>query len=194
MVSLYVYDTKNIQDVLLTSNLDYHCNLYKNELKRKISRYAYYLLSVKLKEQGYDPSLITFTKSGKGIHDDIYFSISHSKSYISIAISNSNIGVDVEDILSLDRLKLASKILNEEELDIFNARLDKCEYLTEKWTLKEAFGKYLGEGITSDVLKSTIVGHTYNVLGAMVSIYPSMPNKFYLNEREIELWKISKRS
>ena len=186
MIDVYIYETKNIHDVILPDNLDKHCNRYLVKKKQKTSRYAYYLLANILKNKNYNPSLITFTNDGKPIHPEISFSISHSNGYIAIATSKDEVGIDVEDIFVDRRLKMATRILTEEELNIFNKKLDQTGYLTEKWTLKESYAKYLGTGITKNVLQTTVKGLSINVKGAVVSVYPKDNNMklFY------EAWKI----
>ena len=186
MINVYIYETKNIHDVVLPENLDNHCNRYKVMNKRKTSRYAYYLLTDILKKNDYNPSLITFTEDGKPVHPEISFSISHSNGYIAIATSKSEVGIDVEDLFLDKRLKMAKRILTEEELNIFNKKLDQTGYLTEKWTLKEAYAKYLGTGITQNVLQTTVKGYSINVKGAVVSVYPKDSNvKMFYETREI---------
>lgn len=185
MITLYIYTTDNVKDIELPKNLDTHCDKYNHKITKQLSRYAYYLLSEKLKKSGYDPSLITFDAKGKGIHPHISFSLSHSQDYIVIAISEASVGVDIEEIVIDEKLKLAAKILTDEEYDIFDRKLDKNGYLTEKWTLKEAYGKFLGIGLTNSVLMTTVEGYSLNIKGAVVSVYPKQPVKMYYNEREI---------
>lgn len=187
MISVYIYTLENLKDVELPKNLEEHSNRYTLEHKRKISRYAYYLLSLKLKESGYDPEKITFTENGKGMHPYISFSVSHSKDYIVLAISEASCGVDVEEIVLDEKLHLAKRILTDEEYKIYESKLDKNGYLTEKWTLKEAYGKYLGCGVVDSVLKTTVEGFTFNVKGAVISVYPRENQDIYLfyQDREI---------
>ena len=80
---------------------------------------------------------------------------------------------------------MAPKILTEEELEIFDHKLDQNGYLTEKWTLKEAYAKYLGTGLIERVFKTTVEGFSINVKGAVVSIYPRDTIKMYYENREI---------
>lgn len=185
MITVYIYTTDSVKEVELPKNLDSHSNIYTHKNTKALSRYSYYLLTEKLKECGYDPTLITFDKKGKGVHPHISFSISHSKDYIALAIRKASVGVDVEEIIMDEKLNLASKILTDEEYDIFDRKLDKNGYLTEKWTQKEAYGKFLGIGITNSVLMTTVDGFSFNVKGAVVSVYPKENVLMYYNEREI---------
>ena len=110
MITLYIYTTGSLKEVELPLNLDSHSNIYTHKNTKALSRYSYYLLTEKLKEFGYDPTLITFDKKGKGVHPHISFSISHSKDYIALAIRKASVGVDVEEIVMDEKLNLASKI------------------------------------------------------------------------------------
>lgn len=185
MINVYIYETANMKEVELPENLSEHCNRYTLAHSRMVSRYAYSLLVKILKDASYNPSLITFTKDGKPIHPQISFSISHSKDYIVIALSEKSVGCDVEGIFLDEKLKMAPKILTEEELDVFNHKLDQNGYLTEKWTLKEAYAKFLGTGLIERVFKTTVEGFSINVKGAVVSIYPKDTTKMYYENREI---------
>lgn len=187
MISVYIYTLENLCDVELPSNLEEHCNKYTLDYKRKVSRYAYYLLAKKLKESGYDPEKITFTEKGKAIHPHISFSLSHSRDYVVLAISEASCGVDVQEIILNERLDIADKILTEEEYHIFKNKLDKNGYLTEKWTLKEAYGKFLGCGMTSSVFNTTVEGFTFNVSGAVISVYPRENQDIYLFYQDQEI-------
>ncbi|MCR5232026.1 MAG: 4'-phosphopantetheinyl transferase superfamily protein [Acholeplasmatales bacterium] len=185
MINLYIYELDNMKEVELPDNLSLHCNKYTLEHSRLVSRYAYSLLVKILENANYNPKLITFTNDGKPVHPHISFSISHSKNYIAIAISEKSVGVDVEGIFLDERLKMAQKILTLEELDVFNHKLDQNGYLTEKWTLKEAYAKFLGTGLIQKVLQTTVEGISINVKGAVVSVYPKDTLKMYYENREI---------
>jgi phosphopantetheinyl transferase len=187
MINVYIYTMEHLKDVELTKNLDEHCSKYTLDSVRKVSRYAYYLLSQKLEKAGYDPAKITFTEKGKGVHPYISFSMSHSRDYIVFAISEASCGVDVEEIVLDERLHIAKRILTEEEYNVFEHKLDQNGYLTEKWTLKEAYGKFLGIGMVPSVFNTTIEGFSFNVKGAVVSVYPKERQTIHLfyEDREI---------
>ena len=83
--------------------------------------------------------------------DDLFFSISHCKSAVAVAIDDKEIGVDIEEI-SRYKESLESYVLNEDEVPRC-ARNDKsrAECFIEIWTQKEAVFKLLGTGITHDI-------------------------------------------
>ncbi len=89
----------------------------------------------------------------------LHFNISHSENIVAVAVSDSVVGVDIEVIRPVS-LKLSKKLCIEEELlYIFGhtpTESDFCddknpEYLRrffEIWTIKEAYFKCIGTGIT----------------------------------------------
>lgn len=88
------------------------------------------IANIKENELNYDLHGAPILKSGKHI------SISHSKYFSGIIISDFNIGIDIE--FFRDKiLKIGSKFTNEDE----NYALGKIEDLTFIWTAKEAIYK-----------------------------------------------------
>lgn len=95
---------------------------------------------------------LTFTKNsfGKWQTDGFYFSLSHTKNLVCVAISDLPVGVDVENFS-----EFIKKIKNEE--DLFNkitAKEEKELYkspsisrLSAIWTQKESIYKKSGEGV-----------------------------------------------
>jgi len=94
---------------------------------------------------GYGHNGKPFLKS----HPDIHFNISHCPSAIFCAVSDSPIGVDVEEI-QYDEY-VARIVLSDKE---FNAVLDSDNpdvRFTEYWTQKEACLKLSGNGMTGNL-------------------------------------------
>lgn len=94
---------------------------------------------------------ITFSKTEKGkpfaVNANIFFSISHSKNTVVCAVSDKEIGVDIEEIRSI-RLKAAEKFACESELEYIGNDITR---FFEIWTLKEAFFKCRGSGLGADI-------------------------------------------
>ena len=84
---------------------------------------------------------------------DLFFSISHCKGAVAVAIDDKEVGVDIEEI-SRYRESLESYVLNEEERNY----IDKKDKFIEIWTQKEAVFKLLGTGITHDI-KDVLKNH-----------------------------------
>ena len=81
---------------------------------------------------------------------DIHFNISHCKTAIACAISDTPVGVDIE---RTGRFKesLARHVLNEAEYNDVVTSADPDLRFTEYWTMKEALVKLTGQGLQSDV-------------------------------------------
>lgn len=109
-----------------------------------------------------DETAIVFYKNE---HDKPYlkdlschFNISHSGDFVVCAISENEIGIDIEKIRPID-LKIAKKICTETELKyLFNGTPNENDFnpATEDellsrffklWTAKEAYGKCKGVGV-----------------------------------------------
>ncbi len=89
------------------------------------------------------------TESGKpyAINADIYFSISHSSDMVVCAISEKEIGIDIEKIRKI-RFRTAEKFATESEIAYIRNVENR---FFEIWTLKEAFFKCKGTGLGADI-------------------------------------------
>ncbi len=74
-------------------------------------------------------------------NNELYFNISHSKEYIVIAVSDKEIGVDIEHLTFNE--KTADRICTKEERKKVKTDLD----FTKIWTKKEAYIKKIGMGL-----------------------------------------------
>lgn len=79
-----------------------------------------------------------------------YFSISHCKRAIAVAVSESPVGVDVESIRNADEA-LIERTMNEDEQTKIHEAKDTAMAFTELWTRKESLLKMKGTGITEDL-------------------------------------------
>ena len=82
------------------------------------------------------------TASGKWVCKDIYFSLTHSKKVVAVAISNKPVGIDLQAIVSV-KSGLENKILTADEKAEYNKLLveEKQHYLITKWAQKESVFK-----------------------------------------------------
>lgn len=67
--------------------------------------------------------------------DDVHFNLSHSHGVVMLAISHSPIGVDIEKVRDIDYKKI----------DFVDA--DDVDDFFEKWTMRESYLKFTGEGL-----------------------------------------------
>lgn len=94
----------------------------------------------------------SYNRAGKPYLKDYpyFFSLSHSGEYVLCAISDEEIGVDIQEMKPCDAEKIGERFFAEEEKEKLRRcrnereRLD-CFY--EIWSGKEAYGKMTGEGV-----------------------------------------------
>ncbi|MCH5303462.1 MAG: 4'-phosphopantetheinyl transferase superfamily protein [Ruminococcus sp.] len=74
------------------------------------------------------------------------FNLSHSGDYVILAVSDCEVGCDIECVRFLDYERLGKKVFHENEREKLGNLSDKQDCFFEIWTRKEAFVKFLGEG------------------------------------------------
>lgn len=86
------------------------------------------------------------------------FNLSHSGDYVMCGISDTVIGVDVEQLHPITET-LIKKVLSNEELTTFNtlSQEKQINYFYTCWTIKEAYFKALGIGIKKELLRLIII-------------------------------------
>ena len=82
-------------------------------------------------------------------YPNIHFNISHCKSGIACAVSNSPIGIDIEEINLYDDIK--ENVLSKEELQAIKISKSPNEEFTKFWTMKESYLKLIGTGINDNM-------------------------------------------
>lgn len=111
---------------------------------------------------GIAPESITFgiKEYGKPYAKDlaVEFNISHSGDMVVCAVDNKPVGIDIEQIRPID-LTIAKRICTDEELlylfghtpteqDFTHTTdMETLTHFFELWTAKEAYGKYVGNGV-----------------------------------------------
>ncbi|MBO5388605.1 MAG: 4'-phosphopantetheinyl transferase superfamily protein [Lachnospiraceae bacterium] len=137
-----------------------------NNKKAKLSSMATGLLLQELvrAELGAEPKELVIGRGSQGKpyvegYPKFHFNISHSGDMVVVAYGDSLVGVDVERMRCRESdLKVAKRCFTAEEYtfitdDEFNADLEGISYSTEErffmvWTMKEAYLKYKGCGIS----------------------------------------------
>ena len=79
-------------------------------------------------------------ESGKPYCRDLFFNISHSGDFVLLAVSDFEIGIDIEKIRDVD-LKISDRC--------FEEKVSTKEEFFSMWTQKESIIKYLGKTIIS---------------------------------------------
>lgn len=85
---------------------------------------------------------------------EIHFNLSHSGDYIAFAFSSvSPVGIDIEKIRENVRTtSLVNRFFHPDEAEIFSAldEDEKSDFFFRRWTVREAFLKGLGSGLSLD--------------------------------------------
>ncbi|WP_027339633.1 4'-phosphopantetheinyl transferase family protein [Halonatronum saccharophilum] len=94
-----------------------------------------------------------FLKNNPNFH----FNISHSGSWIVCAISNKQIGIDIEKIENID-LNIAKEFFSKEEYRnlILKDKKDRLGYFYKLWTSKESYIKAVGKGLSIPLNSFTV--------------------------------------
>ena len=83
-----------------------------------------------------------------------------------VAVSDVPGGIDVEEVQDRDLHSIARYAFSPDELKQFEESTNKAETFFRTWVSKEAFVKWTGEGITSDLKKLPMNGwHQFIDLG-----------------------------
>lgn len=120
--------------------------------RREEHRTAYEILSYGLKEL-YDITEYSIEKGEHGKpfipeYPEIKFNISHCKGLVVCGFSDSDIGVDAEFIRDFSP-RVMERVFSEEEKEFVMSSEERNKDFFRIWTLKEAYGKYLGTGLFS---------------------------------------------
>ena len=88
-------------------------------------------------------------KNGKWSCGECYFSLSHCRGAVAVAVSTKPVGVDIEPAERIPSEGLAKKILSPEERAEYSTTDPARQpmYLLEKWCQKESIFKVTGDGI-----------------------------------------------
>lgn len=124
-------------------------DFYRFDKDKKLSCGAYLLARKMLKEEGIsNPEFKTheFGKTYISNCEDIYFNISHSGNMVCCAISDAEIGCDIEYVDPEIDLNIAKNyFFNSEYKNIMKSKNPTNEFF-KYWVLKESYMKYTGLG------------------------------------------------
>lgn len=83
--------------------------------------------------------------------EDIHFNISHSGQRIVCATSQQAVGIDLEEIVTIDALTIAQQFFLKDELDSLTnlPSHDRADSFYTLWTMKESYIKLVGNGLNT---------------------------------------------
>ena len=135
---------------LVSKNRQEKIDFYRFDKDKKLSCGAYLLLKKLLAEKNITNPIFKTEKYGKvyiSNHENIHFNLSHSGKIVLCAISDMEVGADVEYIDREIDLNIAKHYFyNREYENIMNAE-NMPEEFFKYWVLKESYMKYTGLGM-----------------------------------------------
>lgn len=128
---------------------------FSQPIDRYLSTFAYLLLVYGLKlEYGIsEPQEFIYTEKGKPYlknYNNIYFCLSHCKTGVCCAISDKEIGIDIESIRKA-KVSLLKRVCSDEERFAVESSKSPDRRFIRFWTMKEAYIKMTGTGIGIDL-------------------------------------------
>ncbi len=85
----------------------------------------------------------------------IHYSISHSRNLWICAVGENQVGIDIQNIKSAKTIEVAKRFFADQESEYVEQNGDESFF--EIWTRKEAFVKYMGQGISYGFDKFSVV-------------------------------------
>ena len=158
-----IYCTK-INKVLSKDIYNRLLNKVSIEKQRKIKKFRFYedaqrsllaelLIRYALKQEWQIEKNIAFSKNEYGKPylaelPNVHFNISHSGDWVVCVVDNQPIGIDVEEIKSVD-FKIAERFFAKAEYEALQkiSESDRLNYFFKIWTLKESYIKAVGKGL-----------------------------------------------
>ena len=162
MKTIYFFNIDNLNEDSYIKFIPQNEKLYVEKMKSNFRRKRYKIihgfLYKKLSEicnKSVDLLKIEKSSNGKPFLINsikpLYFNISHSRNYSVIAISDKDIGVDIELMRDFYNDAIVKKYFSEEEQNV----VCKNNNFLEIWTRKEAVVKLKGESIFSYNLRDS---------------------------------------
>ena len=130
------------------------------------------------KQLGIHPDELVLEKNENGKpwikdHPEFSFNISHAGDYVVLAYGDVPLGVDIEQIREKDNLRVARRCFTEREYAYVSGQKEVDDSLSAErffylWTMKEAYLKLTGDGISVplnsfevDPVQKTVIGTSY---------------------------------
>lgn len=88
----------------------------------------------------------------------LHFNITHSGEWISVAVSDREVGIDIEKQRA-PQYRIAERYFSPKEVAVLNKLEgpEKASYFFDLWTLKESYLKLLGKGLTRSLGSFSVV-------------------------------------
>ena len=158
MIKLAYYNVENLDlkkgYELVSDKRKEKIDFYRFDKDKKLSCAAYLLLQKVLEEENIKNPEFEIGKYGKAYisnYEDIYFNLSHSGKIVCCAISDMEIGVDVEYNDPKIDLNIAKNYFYNSEYENIMKSDNPSNEFFKYWVLKESYMKYTGLGFNLDL-------------------------------------------
>ena len=103
-----------------------------------------------------------YEKSGKPYFTNYpyYFNLSHSGDYVVCALSEREVGIDLQEHRAVDFQRMAGRFFSSAEADVLARAEDREAFFFRLWARKEAYGKLTGKGLADALGKDLWSGKT----------------------------------
>ena len=135
---------------LVSKNRREKIDFYRFDKDKKLSAGAYLLLRKLLSEENITKPRFKTGKYGKAYisnHENIYFNLSHAGKMVLCAISDKEVGTDIEYIDPAIDLNIAKNFFYNSEYERIMNGENKPDEFFKYWVLKESYMKYTGLGM-----------------------------------------------
>lgn len=194
---LYIFNVEKLYDEqefcsiysILDRNSQEKIDTLKQKKDKVLSLAGAILLKYALKENNINNFDYNYNENNKPYLKDVFFNKSHSGNYVICALSDSEIGIDIEKIENFN-IKIAKRFFTKNEYEFINSKQtdkEKEDVFFRLWTLKESFVKATGTGLSFPLNKFEI-----NIENG-ITINQNYDNKkYYFSEiSDIPNYKIS---
>lgn len=126
---------------------------FKPEGSKKLSLGAGILLDIALKNVGLKQYEVVLGENGKPYIldcENVFFNISHSGKMVALAISDREVGIDIQKLQHFDSALINYVFGKDEQLsaeDICIGETDMDMIYTRMWSMKESVMKHSGQGL-----------------------------------------------
>lgn len=91
----------------------------------------------------------------------VCFNLSHSGDWVLLAVSDKEIGCDIERLHQADALRMGKVVFTESEMALLCGSRDRLGKFYELWTKKEALLKCMGKGFHRAAKSVDVCGGTF---------------------------------
>jgi 4'-phosphopantetheinyl transferase len=85
------------------------------------------------------------------IHPEVRFNISHSGDLVICAVSDFEIGIDIQEKSRMNTDRIAKKVMSPVEHKKYLESSERQDFFYRVWVMKESYVKWTGDGITREL-------------------------------------------